>query len=119
MPLLLITQSKRYRTAAAWLTVTSGALDDHVFFSRLDGVTHINTRQYERLVDERVAGIGLRSEYGGTRSLRRTKVSLIYKRTGNLDDNQILLSHTQSESTVRYLGVDVKDALSLAERTEI
>jgi site-specific recombinase XerC len=66
-----------------------------------------------------VEGIGLRSEDYGTHSLRRTQASLIYKRTGNLRAVQILLGHTKIESTVRYLGVDVEDALTLAEGTEI
>ena len=96
-----------------------GTLDNDAFPSRLDGVTHISTRQYARLVDEWVTGIGLRSEDYGTHSLRRTKASLIYKRTGNLRAVQILLGHTKIESTVRNLGVDVEDALTLAEGTEI
>jgi integrase len=80
-------------------------------------------RRYEdfdaRLVDERVDGIGLRREEHGTHSLRRTKASIIYKATGNLRAVQILLGHTKIEKTVRYLGVDVEDALALAEGTEI
>ena len=70
-------------------------------------------------VDEWVTGIGLRPEDYGTHSLRRTKASIIYKQTGNLRAVQILLGHTKIESTVRYLGVDVEDALTLSERTEI
>jgi site-specific recombinase XerC len=70
-------------------------------------------------VDEWVTGIGLRPEDYGTHSLRRTKASLIYRRTGNLRAEQILLGHTKIESTVRCLGVDVEDALILAEGTEI
>jgi integrase len=66
-----------------------------------------------------VAAIGLPREEYGTHSLRRTKASLIYRRTGNLRAVQILLGHTRIESTVRYLGVDVEDALTLAEGTEI
>src|ERR1019366_578133 len=72
-----------------------------------------------RLVDEWVTGIGLRREDYGTHSLRRTKASIIYKQTGNLRAVQILLGHTKIESTVRYLGVDVEDALILAEGTEV
>jgi integrase len=71
------------------------------------------------LVDEWVVGIGLRSDDYGTHSLRRTKASIIYKATGNLRAVQILLGHTNIESTVRYLGADVEDALKLAEVTEI
>jgi site-specific recombinase XerC len=70
-------------------------------------------------VKEWVTGIGLRPEDYGTHSLRRTKASIIYKQTGNLRAVQILLGHTKIESTVRYLGVDVEDALSLAEHTEV
>ncbi|QEE41159.1 MULTISPECIES: tyrosine-type recombinase/integrase [unclassified Methylobacterium] len=102
-----------------WLEVRGGALDDYAFPSRIDCVAHISTGQYARLVDEWVTGIGLRCEDYGTHSLRRTKASLIYKRTGNLRAVQILLGHTKIESTVRYLGVDVEDAFTLAEVTEI
>jgi integrase len=103
----------------AWLECRGGGLDDFVFPSRIDHAAHISTRQYARLVDEWVTGIGLRRGDYGTHSLRRTKASLIYKRTGNLRAVQILLGHTKIESTVRYLGVDVEDALTLAEGTEI
>jgi site-specific recombinase XerC len=103
----------------AWLECRGGGLDDFVFPSRIDHAAHISTRQYARLVDEWVTGIGLRRGDYGTHSLRRTKASLIYKRTGNLRAVQILLGYTKIESTVRYLGVDVEDALTLAEGTEI
>jgi site-specific recombinase XerD len=79
----------------------------------------LSTRQYARLVDEWITAIGLRPEDYGTHSLRRTKPSIIYKRTGNLRAVQMLLGHTKIETTVRYLGVDMEDALSLAEATEI
>ena len=102
-----------------WLERRGGTLDDFAFPSRTDHAKHISTRQYARLVDEWVTGIGLRREDYGTHSLRRTKTSIIYKRTGSLRAGQILLGHTKIESTVRYLGVDVEDALALAEGTEI
>ena len=103
----------------AWLERRGGALDDFAFPSRIDQGAHISTRQYARLVEEWVTGIGLRREDYGTHSLRRTKASIIYKRTGNLRAVQILLGHTRIESTVRYLGSDIEDALALAEGTEI
>ena len=103
----------------AWLERRGGSLDDFVFPSRADHTNHMSTRQYARLVDEWVTGIGLRREDFGTHSLRRTKASIIYKQTGNLRAVQILLGHTKIESTVRYLGVDVEDALALAEATEV
>jgi integrase len=107
------------RSILAWLERRGGALDDFVFPSRVDHSDHISTRQYARLVDEWVTSIGLRPEDYGTHSLRRTKASLIYKQTGNLRAVQILLGHTKIESTVRYLGVDIEDALTLSEGTEI
>ncbi len=103
----------------AWLERRGGTVDEFVFPSRLDGAAHISTWQYARLVDEWVTGIDLRAEDYGTHSLRRTKASIIYKQTGNLRAVQILLGHTKIESTVRYLGVDIEDALALAEKTEL
>ena len=103
----------------AWLERRGGTLEDFAFPSRTDHSGHLSTRQYARLVDEWVSGIGLRREDYGTHSLRRTKASIIYKQTGNLRAVQILLGHTKIESTVRYLGVDIEDALALAEGTEI
>ncbi len=79
----------------------------------------LTTRQYARLVGQWVASIGLDPEVYGTHSLRRTKATLIYRRTGNLRAVQILLGHTKIESTVRYLGVEVDDALDLAEKVDI
>jgi len=103
----------------AWLERRGGALDDYAFPSRIDHTDHLSTRQYARLVEEWVTGIGLRKEDYGTHSLSRTKASIIYKQTGNLRAIQILLGHTKIENTVRYLGVDIEDALALAEGTEI
>jgi integrase len=103
----------------AWLQRRGGTLGDYVFPSRIDHSDHLSTRQYARLVDEWVTGVGLRREDYGTHSLRRTKASIIYKATGNLRAVQILLGHSKIENTVRYLGVDVEDALTLAEGTEI
>ena len=85
----------------------------------VDPAGHMSTRQYARLVDEWVTAIGLRKAEYGTHSLRRTKAAMIYRATGNIRAIQILLGHTKIENTVRYLGVDVEDALLLAERTEI
>ena len=103
----------------AWLERRGGTIDDYAFPSRVDRDGHLNTRQYARLVDEWITAIGLRPEEYGTHSLRRTKAALIYKATGNLRAIQILLGHTKIENTVRYLGVDIDDALTLAETTEI
>jgi site-specific recombinase XerC len=103
----------------AWLERRGGAVDDFAFPSRIDRSAAMSTRQYARLVDEWVTAIGLRREEYGTHSLRRTKASIIYKATGNLRAVQILLGHTKIENTVRYLGVDIEDALTLAEGIEI
>lgn len=104
---------------SAWFECRGGNSDDFAFPSRVDPGRPMSTRQYARLVDEWVTAAGLRREDYGTHSLRRTKASMIYKATGNLRAVQILLGHAKIENTVRYLGVDVEDALLLAERTEI
>lgn len=102
----------------AWLERRGGTIGDFAFPSRVNADRHLSTRQYARLVDEWVTAIGLTPQEYGTHSLRRTKAS-IYKATGNLRAIQILLGHSKIENTVRYLGVDVDDALSLSEATEI
>lgn len=103
----------------SWLERRGGVVADFLFPSRVDHANHMSTRQYARLVDEWVSAIGLRSAEYGTHLLRRTKAAMIYRATGNIRAIQILLGHTKIENTVRYLGVDVEDALLLAERTEI
>jgi integrase len=95
-------------TLLMWLECRGGVLEDFIFPSRIDHSSHLSTRQYGRLVDEWVSGIGLKPQDYGAHSLRRTKASMIYKQTGNLRAVQILLGHTKIESTVRYLGVDIR-----------
>lgn len=80
---------------------------------------HLSRQQYARLVDEWITTVGLDCREYGAHSMQRTKASLIYKATENLRAVQILLGHTNIENTVRYLGVDVDDALTLSERTDI
>jgi integrase len=79
----------------------------------------MTTRQYGRLLSEWIFSIGLDPHLFGTHSSRRTKATLIYRRTGNLRAVQLLLGHTKIESTVRYLGIEVDDALSIAEQVEL
>jgi integrase len=79
----------------------------------------MTTRQYARLVADWIARIGLDSHLFGTHSLRRTKATLIYRRTGNLRAVQLLLGHRKIESTVRYLGIEVDDALTIAEQVDV
>jgi integrase len=79
----------------------------------------LSTRQYARLLSEWIASIGLDPKVFGTHSLRRTKATLIYKRTGNLRAVQLLLGHSKIESTARYLGVELDDALAIAEQVDL
>lgn len=104
---------------AAWIAKAGLKPGDPLFPSRLDPATHLSTRQYARIVDSWIKSIGLNPETYGTHSLRRTKASLIYRRTKNLRAVQLLLGHTKLESTVRYLGIEVDDALEVAEQTEV
>jgi integrase len=79
----------------------------------------LTTRQYARLLNQWVASIGLHPLKFGMHSLRRTKATLIYRRTGNLRAVQLLLGHTKIESTVRYLGIEIDDAIEIAEKIEV
>lgn len=103
---------------AAWLERRGRRADDWLFPSRSRGGDHIGTRQYARLVDRWVTMIDLQPAAYGTHSLRRTKVALVYKKTGNLRLSATL-GHRKLESTVRYLGIEVDDALELSEHLEI
>lgn len=102
-----------------WLAEQHLQEGDYLFPSRVRLSPHLSTRQYARIVDQWVASIGLDPGKYGTHSMRRTKASLIYKKTGNLRAVQLLLGHTKLESTVRYLGVEVDDALHIAEQVEL
>ena len=103
----------------AWIKLARLKTDDYLFPSRLHASRHLGTRQYARIVDRWVREIGLDASAYGTHAIRRTKPTLIYRRTKNLRAVQLLLGHTKLESTVRYLGVEVDDALEIAEQTEI
>ena len=92
---------------------------DFLFTGRRGKDRNLTTRQYARLVSEWIGSIGLDASLFGTHSLRRTKATLIYRRTGNLRAVQLLLGHTKVESTVRYLGIEVEDALAIAEKIDI
>ena len=108
---------------------TRQAIDDHLsqrretpssfLFPGRGSVEHLSTRQYARLLAEWLAMIGLGPCLYGTHSLRRTKATLIYKKTGNLPAVQLLLGHTKIESRVRYLGIEVDDALAVAEQIDV
>ena len=104
---------------SAWLARRGKRPDDWLFPSRSRPGDHVTTRQYARLVGEWVAQIDLEPHAYGTHSLRRTKVALVYKKTGNLRACQLLLGHRKLESTVRYLGIEVDDALEISEQIEI
>ena len=92
---------------------------DFLFQVRRGNGRCFSTRQYARLLSEWIASIGLDPALFGTHSLRRTKVTLIYRRTGNLRAVQLLLGQTKVESTVRYLGIEVDDALAIAEQIDV
>ena len=103
---------------AAWITAHLKP-DQFLFPSRVSESPHLSTRQYSRIVGSWVRSIGLDPAAYGTHSMRRTKPTLIYRRTRNLRAVQLLLGHTKLESTVRYLGIEVDDALEIAEQTEV
>ena len=103
---------------ARWIERRRLQSEQFLFPSRLHGSPHLSTRQYARIVDRWVCESGLDPGAYGTHSLRRTKASLIYRRTKNLRAVQLLLGRTKLESTVRYLGIEVDDALEMAEQTE-
>ena len=113
-----ITEHTR-ESLADWVRRANRQPQDYLFPSRLHASPHLSTRQYARIVRGWVREIGLNPVAYGTHTLRRTKASLIYRRTKNLRAVQLLLGHSKLESTVRYLGIEVDDALEMAEQTEV
>jgi integrase len=110
-----VTRQSIERLIAAQPSNDSGFL----FRSRSHAPLHISARQYARIVHRWISKIGLDDRGFGTHSLRRTKVAQLYRKTGNLRAVQLLLGHAKIETTVRYLGVEVDDALRLAEQIEL
>jgi len=102
-----------------YIRTASKKSGEFMFTACRDQKHRMTTRQYARLLSEWIASIGLDPRLFGTHSLRRTKATLIYRRTGNLRAVQLLLGHTKIESTVRYLGIEVDDALSIAEQVDL
>jgi integrase len=107
------------QSVLCWVDYRKLTSSEYLFPSRVIDASHLSTRQYARIVSSWVKSIGLDSTAYGTHSMRRTKATLIYKRTKNLRAVQLLLGHTKLESTVRYLGIEVDDALEIAEQTEV
>lgn len=113
-----ITQMTR-ESVQAWIARVGLRPSDYLFPSRINDSPHLSTRQYARIVHHWVEEIGLESGSYGTHTMRRTKASLIYRRTRNLRAVQLLLGHTKLESTVCYLGIEVDDALEIAEQIDV
>jgi integrase len=101
-----------------YLRATGKKSGEYLFTGRRTD-SSLSTRQYARLLSDWLTNIGLDPHMFGTHSLRRTKATLIYRRTGNLRAVQLLLGHTKIESTVRYLGIEVDDALAIAEQVDV
>jgi len=112
-----ITEQTR-KIVSAWITQAKLKADQYLFPSRIHISPHISTRQYARIVDSWISLIGLNPTSYGTHTMRRTKATLVYRRTRNLRAVQLLLGHTKLESTVRYLGIEVDDALEISEKTD-
>ena len=112
-----LTESTR-NSVQALLTTFHLNQNDYLFKSRIHTSEHLSTRQYGRIVDGWVSMIGLDQTQYGTHTMRRTKPSLIYKKTKNLRACQLLLGHRKLESTVRYLGTEVDDALEISENID-
>ena len=113
-----ITDTTR-KSLSDWIAKKNLKKSDYLFPSQRRPNTHIGARHYGRIVKKWVASIGLDPTSYGTHTMRRTKAALIYKKTKNIRAVQLLLGHTKLENTVRYLGIDVDDALELSEETEV
>lgn len=103
----------------AWVKKAKLNESDYLFKSRLNDSDHLSTRQYNRIFHGWIEKLKLDPSLYSTHSMRRTKPYLIYKKTKNLRVVQLLLGHKKLESTVRYLGIEVDDALEISESIEV
>lgn len=113
-----ITRKSR-KAISAWIESAGLVGTDYLFPSRTRASQHLSTRQYSRMVSTWVAAIGLDPTSYGTHSMRRTKATLLYRRTKNLRAIQLLLGHSKLDSTVRYLGIEIDDALEMSEQMDV
>jgi len=107
------------KSVEEWMEAQDLKGGDYLFPSRLRSSPHLSLRQYARVVESWVSSIGLDPTAYGTHSMRRTKATLIYRRTKNLRAVQLLLGHTNLDSTVRYLGIEIDDALKISEQIDV
>jgi integrase len=107
------------KSVEEWIEAQGLRGSDYLFPSRLRSSPHLSLRQYARVVETWVSSIGLDPTGYGTHSMRRTKATLIYRRTKNLRAVQLLLGHTNLDSTVRYLGIEIDDALEMSEQIDV
>jgi integrase len=113
-----ITRKSR-KSLVDWIEHAGLKGSDYLFPSRIRESEHLSTRQYSRMVSSWVAAIGLDPTAYGTHSMRRTKATLLYRRTKNLRAIQLLLGHSKLDSTVRYLGIEIDDALEMSEQMDV
>ena len=113
-----ITRKSR-KAATDWIEHAGLVGTDYLFPSRIHRSRHLSTRQYSRMLSSWVAAIGLDPTSYGTHSMRRTKATLLYRRTKNLRAIQLLLGHSKLDSTVRYLGIEIDDALEMSEQMDV
>lgn len=113
-----ITESTR-QSLERWIADPEMGGVEFLWPSRLRDSPHLSTRQYARILRGWVTSIGLEPSAYGTHSMRRTKVTQLYKKTGNLRAVQLLLGHAKMDSTVRYLGVEIEDARNLSESIDL
>lgn len=113
-----ITQSTR-EALQAWITRAEFKVSEFLFTSRVPDQPHLSTRHYARIVHRWVEEAGLESGSYGTQTMRRIRAFLIHRRASNLRAVQLIVGHTKLESTVCYLGIEVDDALEIAEQTDV
>lgn len=106
-------------SVSAWVEVAELGASDYLWASRNSGSKHLSMRQYSRIIKEFAKIVGGNPNSYGTHSIRRTKVTMIYQKTQNLRACQLLLGHKKIENTVRYLGLELKDALKISREIDI
>ncbi|EKO3828494.1 tyrosine-type recombinase/integrase [Vibrio harveyi] len=130
-PRILLTQSKTQRDVqfeitaktqyalTQWLFISQLLPQDFIFPSPRKTGAQMSYSYYANIIKRWATTLGLDANQYGTHSMRRTKATLIYARTKNIRAVQLLLGNVKLDNTIRYLGVEIEDALKISEDTDI
>lgn len=106
------------QSLSRWVQSSALSANDFIFQSERRNNQPISYSYYRTIIRSWAEQLGLDADLYGTHSMRRTKATLVYARTKNIRAVQLLLGHTKIDNTIRYLGIEIEDAIKLSRETD-